>query len=385
MRIKILLIVAVTLLPHSASALGFEEWKLCIKVIGATCPLDPPTDGWHTLDHEVVLALGVTTYGTGMTPESTTIKRSGSYNGTLVRVEAGTNATIYNMRFDGNRAADTIPCRPANAAIFEVEVHGYAHIENVVFQNSRGASLVLRYGSLVNSSVSGSRSTGVFLYRGAVLGSSFIENGTAGLALWESGEKSVYANYFYRNRYEMSDFGGGGQIYLQYDSSNSRIYNNTIDGANWITTGGNINGCPTPVGQRVWGIEAEPGSSSRLLGNEIIGHTGAGIYAGRVNSLQVSGYNLIDCPTFPYCGARYIHDNYNSFAQSGGIEIIGLGAPSTNVELLGVLSRYNSGVAAHVEQGTQGVGWVGGHCLQVGYNTSSSFTNQTPASVTTCP
>lgn len=385
MRIRILLVLAATLLPHSATALdplSFEDWIDCIQEVGATCPL---AAGLHTLDRRIVIAHDVTMYGTGVTPESTTVMREASYNDTLFRVEWATSVTITNLRFDGNRAADQPPCRPANSNIFEVEVDGYAHIENVVFQNSRGASLVLKSGALVNSSVSGSRSTGVFLHSGAVLGSSFIENGTAGLALWESGEKSVYANYFYRNRYEMSDFGGGGQIYLQYDSSNSRIYNNTIDGANWITTGGNINGCPTPVGQRVWGIEAEPGSSSRLLGNEIIGHTGAGIYAGRVNSLQVSGYNLIDCPTFPYCGARYIHDNYNSFAQSGGIEIIGLGAPSTNVELLGVLSRYNSGVAAHVEQGTQGVGWVGGHCLQVGYNTSSSFTNQTPASVTTCP
>lgn len=137
----------------------------------------------------------------------------------------------------------------------------------------------------------------------------------------------------------------------------------------------------------MFGIEVEPDSGSNYLyGNEIIAHTGAGIIANAVSSLTISGYNLVDCPYYT-CGARYIHDNYGTPWSSGGIEIINNNGTSELIELDTVLSRSNTGVAVHVDNGATGPGWRGNHCLAWGYDTSSAFDagGQTPASTTTCP
>ena len=393
MRSSFFFAVATLLFSPLLDGMDFSTWKTCLQTAGRQdCGLNP---GPYTITETLTLANNVKIYGLGTLPSSTLLTRGANFTGVLISVPTNTTATIENLRVSGNRAS--YQCPPANLASYEIQVAGTATITGVDFVDSRGASLDLYNGSVVNSFFSNSRSTGMFIRQGQVSFSDFEYNGTAAINARGTGTKTIGGNYFYKNRYEMPDGSGGGQIYIDFDAANTLVINNTIDGAGWViptysTT--STNGCAlTAYGERVFGIEVEPRSSqNRLYTNEIIGHTASGIVANAVYGLTISGYDRVACP-YSYCSPRYIHDNLTTPWSSGGIEILyHYIDPNTfqdyytnGLVLDSILSRYNTGVAANVEQGSAGSGWTGNHCLYSGYNTSTTLTNPYPATTTSCP
>ena len=393
-RLFFLLFVATMLLSPLLDGMDFNTWETCLATAGRQdCVLTP---GSYTINQTLVLAAGVKISGGGVLPSSTLLTRDLNFTGTLISVPVGISASIENLKVNGNRT-DQYQCPSANLTSYEIVVSGYATISGVDFEDSRGSSLVLSNGSVVNSSFYNSRSTGMWIYQGQVSNSDFEYNGTAAINAAGTGTKTISGNYFYMNRYEMPDGSGGGQVYINFDAANTLVTNNTIDGAGWVipsyyTT--STNGCPlTAYGQRVFGIEVEPRSSqNQIYTNEIIGHTASGIVANAVYGLTISGYDRVACP-YTYCSPRYIHDNLTTPWSSGGIEILyHYIDPNTlqdyytsGLVLDSILSRYNTGVAVNVEQGSAGSGWTGNHCLYYGYNTSTNLTNQYPATTTSCP
>jgi len=387
-RLLINLLVGMATIAGTMSGMGWNAWTTCVQTAGQICVLDA---GLYNLDRQLDVANGVRISGNGVTPKSTLIRRTTAYNGTLLYIGVNNTVTIENIAFDGYRDTNNL-CPSYNLSSYEVHVAGFATIDRVAFSNSRGASLVMVHGILTNSLVEGSRSTGMFLYGGTVSGTDFWENGTAALNLTGTSAKTVHASYFYLNRWEMPDWSGGGQIYIDFDSSNATVYNNTIDGAGYVAGDSPHPACAVPIGQRVSGIEVEPRSSSNsVYANEIIGHTESGIIANQVSGLTLSGYDRVLCPT-SNCGGRYIHDNGKSGYVANGIHIINDGGnlnPPSNVSsgivLDSILSRYNTGIAVNVAAPTLGPGWKGNHCLHPSFTTSLNFTWVYPASTTTCP
>ncbi len=244
--------------------------------------------------------------------------------------------------------------------------------------------------TLTSSGVYYARSTGAWILNsGTVAFTSFDHSGTAGLNLGGTGTKSVRNSTFYRNRYEMPDGSGGGQVYIGPYATNATVEDNTIDGADWQTGYSNINNCyppqwPNTVPQAVYGIEVETGSvNNYLYSNDVKRNTGAGININSASGLTISGYLLSQCG---YCYPRYVHDNtgYNPpFGNAtDGIWFVGA---SQGISLNGILSRYNTGHSVSVWPGTGGYGWLGNHCLLPTYTTSMAFVYPYPLSTTTCP
>jgi hypothetical protein len=357
------------------------------------CSLDPATYTMTAAEMPLTPVSGVTIKGYAASPYDTTIQRAPNTPGSMISIPSGTSGvTIYNLVIDGNRynttnaqtgcsSSNNSPaCGPAlvnggciaanNSSYIDVNVAGSVAIDTVPFWNSLSYSLYMNSGTVTNSSFQYSRATGAWNYNG---GSSntftdnyFGFNGTAGLRL--SGEATVSGNTFYQNRWEMSDQTGGGQLYMDSNTTNATIAQNTINGNNWFTSTGNINGCYPPNStQYASGIEIEPSTSSNsVLGNAIYNQSAEGIDASNVTSLTISGYY----PSSP-SNPLYIYDN----GGDAGISVQG----SSGVTLNSVLSRSNSSYGVHVSSGSTG-SWTGASCVDTYSVPFGSIPN-----TTTCP
>ena len=169
--------------------------------------------------------------------------------------------------------------------------------------------------------------------------------GTAGVTLDQDNlyhqpgtNQVVYGNLLDKNRYELSDGSGGGQLALYQTTVNATVAANVINGENWPdnsvvcatkrSNGGCVytfsTGCsvvdPAPPGfagpQTFGGIEAS-GTGHRFYNNEITNHTGGGMAIGMVfptGQIMVSGRNPWDASD----SQRYIENN-----ASDGIVVYG--------------------------------------------------------------
>ena len=389
------------LLVSESQALNYSAWVACIGVPSSYCPLDAGTYP-NVLGLQV--ANNVTIEGMGASPYSTVLVRTGNTpQASMIYVPANNTVTIKKLTIDGNRysfpnqagckfgacgPSGGVGCTVDNWGDNNIRVDGSATIDGVYFWNSADASLYLKAGTLKNSGIYYARSTGAFMESGTAQWTSFDHNGTAGINLLTTGMKTVKNNVFSQNRYEISDGVSGGQVYVNYYAQNSFIYDNTINGYNWKTATGLINGCyPPPTTQAPVGIEVEPYSSNtKIHSNAIVRNPWNGIEAHSVYGLEISGYLKDICGS---CYPRYIENN-------SGLSISGIGngisAPqatgfpfSSGLTLDRVLSRNNYGLAASIPQGTSGPGWQGNHCLQSSYSTSTVLSQPYPASTTTCP
>ena len=375
-----------------------QTWLNCINIAGSYCPLGQGTYSIIGLQ----LASGVTISGTGVSPYSTVLQRKDGMTGFMIYIPA--TATISNLTIDGNRYSfpnEQTGCNTSHGQacgpvgqfgcvhpnLGPHDVHGSATVNQVYFWNSTDVSLYLTAGTLSNSGIYYSRSTGAWVESGTVMLNSFDHNGTAGINLLGSSQKTVKNNVFSQNRYEVSDGEAGGQVYVNYSAANSSVYDNTIDGYSWQTSSANINNCyPPATPQGPGGIEIEPYSSNtKVHSNSVKRNPWYGVEGHSVNSLEVSGYLKDICGS---CYPRYIENNTGgpaglgngvSFPQPTGFPF------SAGLILDRVLSRNNGGSAAYIPQGTTGLGWTGNHCLQGGYSIATTLSQPYPASINTCP
>lgn len=391
-----------------ASALPLSSWVSCLAVPNSSCTLDPGSYSGSMLSAYVpiTIASGVTANGGGTSPYSTTLQRPSNWTGNMFYVASGSSVTITNLLFDGNRysfpnaqtgcgTSSTSPCGPLGGfgctvtnwnSTIDVNVDGYAFIDNVAFWNSPGYSLYINLGNVYYASVYYSRSTGAWLHGGGTVDNgAFQYNGTTGLRVSGTAGANVYYNNFFQNRYEMPDGSGGGQLYIDYSAANITVGLNTIDGNNWQTTTSNINGCYPPTSaQGVAGIEVEPYATAiSMQANDISNNTGNGISVHSAN-VEISGYS-----TYPN-NPRYIHNNTGSPSgyTAEGVKLYHTSYGASTAKLDYVLSRNNSSTAVDIDPTTNGIGWVGAHCVD-SYTPSINYSfnpgGQYPTNTTTCP
>jgi hypothetical protein len=87
----------------------------------------------------------------------------------------------------------------------------------------------------------------------------------------------AYGNTLFKNRYEISDGSGGGQLYLEGGSANAVVAANVVYGGQWppINSGGRVlaTGCSLPTDQQYnAGIEAY-GLDHSFFNNEVADKT----------------------------------------------------------------------------------------------------------------
>lgn len=394
-------------------AMSWSAWTACIQTAWSNCPLDA---GTYQVAGPLYPAVGVTMSGSGTSNYSTVLQRpSGAGGYPLINITASSVA-IYNLTIDGNRYSfpnaqtgcgsnQTEACGPAgaygctgatganNGQTYDIVTTVPATIDQVAMWNSAGVTpLYMSGGTIEFSSFYYGNSNGPWL-----TGAQFADvhdnamqyNGTAGIRFSGTAGANLQRTSFFENRYEMPDGAGGGQIYIDYGAQWVYIFNNTVDGNNWVAPARptQINGCYGPdTAQGVSGIEVEPASTkNKVYGNEVTRNTGSGISVHSATSLYLSGYNSDG--TY-----KYIHDNTGNAPPFNrptlGIEFLYTSyGSSTGITLDRILSKNNSGdaVSFQFDSGASGPGWSGNHCLLSSYTTSWNLTQPTPASTTTCP
>jgi hypothetical protein len=174
----------------------------------------------------------------------------------LVYVDpAVSDVSIEQLTVNGNRFAFSTNwanatfapgCFPSNDSYIDVNVHAAAganiHISNVSLVNAPGTSL--QHASSLRADhlfVSTARSTGIHMYGsgGSVIRSAVERCGTAGITVHGTNE-ALRSTTLTNNRREQPDGVPGGQLNLEPESVGATIADVTIDGQNYMITGGSI-------------------------------------------------------------------------------------------------------------------------------------------------
>lgn len=284
-------------------------------------------------------------------PGDTTLYRNGTFNYTMTDNPGVTGVTVTNLTFDGNRyGVPGLNCTINNAAYFELGLRngGTFKVEWLDFINAPSWALWLNgYGSSLSVSnfgqggygvgpdgvlrtlaadESGSRGSSVILdgnNNGAWYNAiAFAGNAAIGLS---GPNQTLYGNLLQQNRYEMSDWpgggGAGGQIYVGANSTGGIVTGNVVNGNYWTTTPTTelATGCPAPQAtalnpsgfQYTIGVEAY-GFGHYFFNNEIEQHFGAGMQFGGSNptgQITISSQNPSVVPPNPPDTPRYIEMN----------------------------------------------------------------------------
>lgn len=322
----------------------------CIGSTGTarTCVL---AQGRHPVNTPLrIQRSGITVMGWGG-PGDTTVYRNHANVVQIMVADANvSDVTIKNLTFDGNRYGPGLGlnCLPGNAHFYDLDLSsgGKFTVQWANFINAPGWALIFKgYGSSVSLSnfgrgghgyapdgslrdlteqESATRSTAIWIegsYNGAWY-NAISHAGTAAINLHGS-HQYAYGNLLYQNRYEISDGVGGGQLFLDRDSSAATVTGNVIDGNQWppYVQGqpppGLATGCQLPnIAQFNAGVEAY-GWDHYFFNNEIERHTGSGMQLAGSNPtgrITISSQN----PSDPSDTPRYIEMN-----KAGGIVFLG--------------------------------------------------------------
>jgi len=238
-----------------------------------------------------------------------------------------------------------------------------AHVDAAEFVFAPGHAVNLEGGQITGSLISNARSTGLFLYANAeALNNTITLNGTAGITVKGNGNRIEYNNLI-KNRYEMTDGSGGGQLNLEPESIGAVVAENVIDGQDWVAYSNvDIDGCHFPYdNQLVSGVEGY-GTNHQLFNNEITRNSSVGIGFGGSDGITISSTDP-ECPT---CPPRYVRNNVNPLpgGTARGIWVYFSGnGPNTNMTLDHVRSMDNNGAAVYLQDTVTGVGYTNGACL----------------------
>lgn len=317
-----------------------QAFITCVSSSGtaSTCTLPA---GTYTVTSAIpVERSGITVRGGSMTPSGTVLQR-GANNSRIMTVNSGlTGVIIEYLTFDGNRFAVpgyNLSCLSGNSNYWDLDLcpgagscssSGTVTVQYVDFENAPGDALRIAGSPSTVSysnfsplgSASATRSTAVRLY-GSQSGAYYNTidyAGTAGINVLGSGDY-VYGNYLGQNRYEQSDGGPGGQLYLDAGSSNASVTANFINGNYWHTTGQPVNGCSTPNNGVTGpsGVEAY-GSNQYLYNNGVIQNMGTGIQVGGSNPTGPFKITI----TNPWDSSDVVRCVYHN---GGGVSFLGPG------------------------------------------------------------
>jgi hypothetical protein len=222
---------------------------------------------------------------------------------------------------------------------------------------------------------SATRFTAVYIsgYQSGAYYNSVCNAGTAGTTL-DGQYQYVYGNYLGRDRYEISDGSGGGQLTLWPGpwgtAAFASVTGNVINGDYWPTSTSTLaTGCTLPTSQISSGVEAN-GTGHRFFNNEIEQNTSDGMSVNLGNStgqITVSSTN----PWYANDAPRYIEAN-----SSNGITFLAPPRFNNHIEgvaLHDVLVSGNGGYGVFFQNtadyGTTHVGFmydygVKGACIQ---------------------
>ncbi len=370
---------------------------------GTTCQLAPAT--YPVLTTLTIGRSGIVVTGTMSGGPGDTVLQRGAASVTPIMTAASgiTNVTISYFTFDGNRygfgtQGSGISCQKTQFNLFDLDLNagGTFTVEWIDFINAPDTALRLNGNSTVTFSNFGMGGTGVGpsggnpgqetgtqtatrftaayingSYNGAWY-NSIVNAGTAGITL-AGNTQYVYGNYLGRNRYEMSDGSGGGQIVIWNPAAYASVTGNVINGDYWppgfpFSTATLCSMVPTRA-QTVSGAEVN-GLGHRFFNNEIEQNTGGGLainldYTITTGQITISSAN----PWYSNDAPRYIEGN-----SYHGITVLGppYGAPLQElhpvqgVTLDDVLVSSNAGYGVffqNTENYGSYIGFINGSCM----------------------
>ncbi len=354
---------------NTLTSTNLTDFQSCIGPAGsvANCVLAQGRYPVNTTLH--IQRSGIALMGGGG-PGDTTLYRD---NANLVQIMVAdanvSGVSIENLTFDGNRYGRGLGlrCLMGNTGFYDLDLRagGTFTVQWMDFINAPGWALYFQgYGSSVSVSnfgqggygyapdgslrsetgkESATRSTAVWIegsYNGAWY-NAISYAGTAAINLHGS-HQYAYGNLLYQNRYEISDGSGGGQLFLDPESSAATVTGNVIDGNGWPQY---TQGQPPPSLGTTCDLPSDPqfnagveayGYDHAFFNNEIENNTGSGMqFAGSepTGRITISSEN----PSDPSDTPRYIEMN-----KSGGIVFLGTYSPPWTLSAQGAaLYRIN--------------------------------------------
>jgi hypothetical protein len=310
MKFALLLFIATT---SSTYALDLTGFIACVAGTASSCSLDSGV--WDVSSTISIERSNVTLTTSG----DATLRRASGFHDPIIghNGSAHTNIRLENIKFDGNRYAvtmsgGTLGCAPVNDALAEINFTGVGQVAvaniNVIRSVSHSIIIEGSYSSVTTSDFGwssnsdptlGARNTAIILRgQGSVASYNRVAySGGAGISL-ESTLQVAYGNTLYKNRYEMTDGVGGGQIYINATVNATAVAANTIDGGYWhrdsvydsskttVNTCTAVSGHPLSHSSYPHGIEGS-GSQHQYYNNHILQNLGFGMLIRK----QESGYN----------------------------------------------------------------------------------------------
>jgi hypothetical protein len=415
---------------------------------GSTCQLSPDPDQstpYLVFSPLLIGRSNIVITGTMLAgPADTVLRRAAPTVSNIMLVESDsiTDVTVQYLTFDGNRygfgtAGQGLSCLKQQFQMIDLKLavnspppvapldpffysFGNFLVQWVDFINAPDTALVIAGGGFLRLSNFGmaahgigptgaeiqetgeqaaTRFTAAYISgnNNGALYNAIYNAGTAGMTLEGSGQ-TVYSNLIRRNRYEISDGSGGGQLALWRGAANAYVAGNVINGDSWPPQDPSYSLatlCPNVGVQQNGGGEVN-GVGHSFYNNEVEQHTGDGIvfkadYPTTSGQITVSSRN----PSDGFDTPRYIEGN----AGYGGIVFLGPPdsryTPVQGVTLDAVLSRNNAGWGVYLE-GVQNyagfIGFINGSCMSqnrgntdpandagnVGSDTTTNLTNHIP-------
>jgi len=345
---------ALTLISSTARAQCREDsdltsFRACLRGSASSCTL--PT-GTHTVCSSVgtinIVNSSLTAISGGDSdPADTVLQRGdGSLQTIMSLTSAAQGLTIEYLTLDGNRwafgsppsggtqysTAPNISCLIQSTGYYELNLASatIATVWYVNFINDPVAGLILggstyttsppaastvdysTFGSM-DDSAQAARATAMMVegtHSGAYYNHIYYA-GTAGINLNGGNNQIAYGNTLYSNRYEMSDGGQGGDLFIAPGTYAATVAANVIDQNFWFTDSstGTVNGCPVPADEPQLPYPMEIyGYDNYFYNNEVdagtIGMT-LGQATGDTYNIYISGANPFDGSDAP----RYFNDN----------------------------------------------------------------------------
>lgn len=380
-------------MPVAAQISTLSGFQDCIGANGAslgystTCELSAAGSPYLVTTPLIIGRSGIVVTGSSLS--STVLRRNSSSLAVILKASSAaiTNVTVSHLTLDGNRYGVGLSCLTTQLNIFDMDLAlgGIFTVQWVDFVNAPDTALRLG-GTSVGSSgssvsfsnfgqsgtSSATRFTAMYLSQNAgAYYNAVAFAGTAGITL-DGNSQVVYGNLLSRNRYELSDGHGGGQITLWHNADDARIGGNVINGDYWPPSASFsvASGCSTPTSLEYNnGIEAS-GHGNAFYNNEVEQHTGAGMSLN-LDSPNTTGDVTISSanPWYSSDTPRYVEANQGGIVVLGPPRTDGLGnyfPVVTGVTLDDVLVRNNgqSGVYLYNTQNSSGFyGFANGSCM----------------------
>lgn len=315
-RILFLLLSCVSTCALASNVAGFRS---CITSSSyTTCTLDPGTyyisssapinDSGPTYQPFVIMGNSLTVQGTlSGSSIATNLYRNDTSTGSLMSYGSSINSGVIEyFFFDGNRSlwGSTLNCGPTGTYVcpeyqdldlyYTVATTEYAiEVTNCQFNSAPRYAVRLGNDSVVEWSSFYSNFDAAILSYGAsnvgIYETYFTETGDSAVAIGAGASTaSIQWNQFYYNDRECGDGSGGGQVEVDYTTSNVVINNNYFDGG-W-SEGYMLPGCYAQA------VEIY-GNNNSILSNTITNQNVEGIIANGVSNLTLgaeSGYSAND-------------------------------------------------------------------------------------------